>query len=157
MPALLEIHDSRTMRPPTASVVLVVDDDDPVRQSLCELLESAGIPVAGFSSGRELLDSELLSAPGCLILDVRMPGLGGVALQERLVARGDTKPIIFLTGGEVKLPWGVPNAGAALLTKPVRGQALIDAVTAALVTDARRRTQRRPATAARRNGEGVSR
>lgn len=133
-------------------VVLVVDDDEPVRQALCELLESAGIAFAGFGCAREVLDSELLCAPGCLILDVRMPGLGGLALGEHLAAQGETKPIIFLTGGEVQLPLEVLRGGAVLLTKPAQGQAVLDAVIAAVAADALQRTARRPAFAADRAG-----
>jgi FixJ family two-component response regulator len=161
MPALLKIHSSRETparaAPPGSAarvgerpaaeaasltpVVLVVDDDDAVREALCELLESVGIAAAGFGAARDLLESELLLAPGCLILDVRMPGESGLDLQHLLVASGNPKPIIFLTGhGDIPMTVQAMKAGAIdFLTKPVRDQTLLDAVIAAIAADARRR------------------
>lgn len=122
-------------------VVLVVDDDDDVRSSLCELLESVGIAAVGFGAANRLLETDLLDAPGCLILDVRMPGLSGLALQEQLIARGDGKPIIFLTGhGDIPMTAKAMKAGAVdFLTKPVRDQTLLDAVAQALSADVKQR------------------
>ncbi|MEJ2817449.1 response regulator transcription factor [Caulobacter sp. CCG-8] len=126
-------------------VVLVVDDDDEVRASLCELLESVGIAAVGFAAANRLLETDLLDAPGCLILDVRMPGLSGLAFQEQLIARGVGKPIIFLTGhGDIPMTAKAMKAGAAdFLTKPVRDQTLLDAVTLALAADVRQRAENR--------------
>jgi FixJ family two-component response regulator len=151
MPALLKIDTYRNgpallagANPDhQAPVVLVVDDDDEVRASLCELLESVGIAAIGLGAARDLFESELLDAPGCLILDVRMPGLSGLALQEQLKARGDGKPIIFLTGhGDIPMTAQAMKAGAVdFLTKPVRDQTLLDAVAIALAADARQRAE----------------
>lgn len=140
-----EVNDARR-----APVVVVVDDDDDVREALCELLESVGIAAVGFGAAQALLESELLHAPGCLILDVRMPGLGGLALQEQLIARGEAKPIIFLTGhGDIPMTAKAMKAGAVdFLTKPVRDQTLLDAVALALAADVE---QRAGALARRRN------
>ncbi len=137
---------------PPAPTVLVVDDDDDVRGSLCDLLESVGMRAIGFSTGHELLASDLLEGPGCLILDVRMPGLGGLALQTRLAASGRPKPIIFVTGhGDIPMTAQAMKAGAVdFLTKPVRDQTLLDAVNAALLLDEKTRAQ---ALASKRNAD----
>jgi len=128
---------------PSDPTVLVVDDDDEVRQSLCDLLESVGMRAVGFGAGDELLESDLLDGPGCVILDVRMPGLGGLALQARLAASGRPKPVIFVTGhGDIPMTAQAMKAGAVdFLTKPVRDQTLLDAVNAALLLDEKTRFQ----------------
>src|SRR5262245_27970984 len=79
-------------------LVLIVDDDERIRTALQELMLSVGIDSACFASTRELLDTDLPDRPGCLILDVRMPGSSGLDLQNHLVMSEDAKPIIFLTG-----------------------------------------------------------
>lgn len=118
-------------------VVLIVDDDEAVRSALRELLFSVGLDATCFASTRELLDAELPPRPGCLILDVRMPGLSGLDLQQQLASSGNTKPIIFLTGhGDIPMTVKAMKAGAVdFLTKPVRDQALLDAVTAGIERD----------------------
>ncbi len=134
------------------SVVLVVDDDLAVREGLSELIASIGLTPICFSSTQDLLASGSLDQPGCLILDVRMPGASGLDLQHRLAASGNTKPIIFLTGhGDIPMTVQAMKAGAVdFLTKPVRDQALVDAIIAALELD---RSQRAKSTVARRNAE----
>jgi len=133
--------------PPSSSdeepIVLVVDDDDEVRASVCELLASVGILAMGLGSAERLFDSDQLGKPGCLILDVRMPGVSGLALQEQLIARGEGKPIIFLTGhGDIPMTAKAMKAGAIdFLTKPVRDQTLLDAVSLALAADVRQRAE----------------
>lgn len=124
-------------------IVIIVDDDAPVREALSELILSAGFQPVCFASTRELLDAEALDSPGCLILDVRMPGASGLDLQHRLVTSGNPKPIIFLTAhGDVPMTVQAMKAGAVdFLTKPVRDQTLIDAVNAAIVIDATRRAE----------------
>lgn len=130
--------------PPAANaepLVIVVDDDEAVRQALCELLASVGIQAAGFASTRELLDAEVLDRPGCMILDVRMPGLSGLDFQSQLAANGIPASIIFLTGhGDIPMTVQAMKAGAVeFLTKPVRDQTLLDAVNKAIATDQARR------------------
>jgi FixJ family two-component response regulator len=124
-------------------IVIIVDDDSAVREALSELILSAGFQMACFASTRELLDGDVLDSPGCLILDVRMPGASGLDLQHHLVANGNAKPIIFLTGhGDVPMTVQAMKAGAVdFLTKPVRDQTLIDAVNAAIAIDAARRVE----------------
>ena len=79
-------------------LVIVVDDDEAVREGLYELILSAGFQPASFASTKELLEADVIDRPGCLILDVRMPGVSGLDLQHYLARNGNPKPIIFLTG-----------------------------------------------------------
>jgi FixJ family two-component response regulator len=106
---------------------------------------SVGIDSIGFESTRELLDSELPDRPGCLILDVRMPGSSGLDLQNRLAASENAKPIIFLTGhGDIPMTVRAMKAGAVdFLTKPVRDQTLLDAVAAGIARDVEQRASAR--------------
>jgi len=122
-------------------LVLIVDDDAAVRTSLEELMLSVGIDARGFGSTRELLDAELPERPGCLVLDVRMPGASGLDLQQHLAATGNAKPIVFLTGhGDIPMTVQAMKAGAVdFLTKPFRDQSLLDAVTAGIERDVARR------------------
>jgi FixJ family two-component response regulator len=124
-------------------IVLIVDDDGAVREALNELMQSAGLESAGFSSTRELLEANVLERPGCLILDVRMPGASGLDLQHHLATRGDRKPIVFLTGhGDIPMTVQAMKAGAVdFLTKPVRDQALLDAVIAGIDKDFAQRAE----------------
>src|SRR5690242_14762110 len=92
---------SETKRPRNESsqpLVIVVDDDAAVREAVQELMQSAGMECVSFASTRELLDTGVLDRPGCLVLDVRMPGSSGLDLQLHLTASGNPKPIVFLTG-----------------------------------------------------------
>ena len=124
-------------------LVIIVDDDAAVREALSELILSAGFQPVSFASTRELLDADVLDSPGCLILDVRMPGASGLHLQHELMQNGNRKPIIFLTGhGDIPMTVQAMKAGAVdFLTKPVRDQTLLDAVTAAIAADAARRAE----------------
>jgi FixJ family two-component response regulator len=124
-------------------VVIIVDDDMSVREALSELILSAGFRPVGFASTRELLDANVLDMPGCLILDVRMPGASGLELQHHLSRQGNPKPIIFLTGhGDIPMTVQAMKAGAVdFLTKPVRDQTLLDAVFTGIAVDAARRAE----------------
>ncbi|KRR28986.1 response regulator transcription factor [Bradyrhizobium retamae] len=133
--------DLETDRP----LVLIVDDDEDVRSALCELLLSVGIDACCFGSTQDLLSADLPERPGCLILDVRMPGASGLDLQQRLAATGNMRPIIFLTGhGDIAMTVQAMKAGAFdFLTKPVRDQTLLDAVAAGIEKDISQRTAAR--------------
>ncbi|MGO4833206.1 response regulator transcription factor, partial [Rhizobiaceae sp. 2RAB30] len=124
-------------------LVIIVDDDAAVREALSELILSAGFRPVCFASTRELLEGGVLDGPGCLILDVRMPGASGLDLQHHLAQNGNFKPIIFLTGhGDIPMTVQAMKAGAVdFLTKPVRDQTLLDAVTAAIAMDAAQRAE----------------
>ena len=126
-------------------LVLIVDDDEEVRFALRELLMSVGIDACSFGSTQELLRAELPDRPGCLILDVRLPGASGLDLQQHLAAKGNTRPIIFLTGhGDIAMTVQAMKAGAVdFLTKPVRDQTLLDAVGAAIDKDISQRAAAR--------------
>ena len=129
----------------TRPLVLIIDDDAAIRQSLHELLLSVGIDATCFASTREFLDAPVPDRPGCLILDVRMPGSSGLELQSQLASSGNTKPVIFLTGhGDVQMTVQAMRAGAIdFFTKPFRDQALIDAVNTAIEKDVSLRAEAR--------------
>ncbi len=118
-------------------LVIIVDDDAAVREAIQELMLSAGMTCASFASTRELLETDMLDRPGCLILDVRMPGSSGLDLQLHLAASGNPKPIVFLTGfGDIPMSVQAMKAGAIdFPTKPVRDQTLLDAVVAGIKRD----------------------
>ena len=132
-PAHLAVTEIMQARP----LVLVVDDDAAVRTSIEELMLSVGIDALGYGATRELLDAGVPERPGCLILDVRMPGSSGLDLQQHLAASGNPKPVIFLTGfGDIPMTVQAMKAGAVdFLTKPVRDQSLLDAVTVGIEKD----------------------
>ena len=111
-------------------VVYVVDDDPSVRKALERLLRSAGHDAVSFGSAADFLDFTGPAGPGCLILDIKMPGLSGLELQDRLVAKGISFPIIFITGhGTVPASVKAFKAGAMdFLQKPFRDGELLDAV-----------------------------
>jgi len=119
-------------------IVIIVDDDASVREALSELMQSAGLAAISFSSTHALLETGALDQPGCLILDVRMPGFSGLDLQRHLASSGNPKPVIFLTAhGDIPMTVQAMKAGAVdFLTKPVRDQTLLDAVNAAIEQDA---------------------
>jgi FixJ family two-component response regulator len=111
-------------------LVIIVDDDEKVREALSELLASVGLETACFGSARELLGASLPERPSCLVLDVRLPGISGLEFQHHLASSGKAKPIVFLTGhGDIPMSVQAMKAGAVdFLTKPVRDQTLIDAI-----------------------------
>jgi RNA polymerase sigma factor (sigma-70 family) len=127
---------------PVTPVIHVVDDDADVRDAVSRVLRSAGYEVETYATAQQLLDRlPDNSEPGCLLLDVRIPGLSGPDLQDRLVARGSLLPIIFLTGnGDIPTSVQTIKAGAEdFLTKPVSGATLIDAIERALAHQRERR------------------
>jgi FixJ family two-component response regulator len=121
----------------TEPIVYVVDDDASVRRSTERLMRSAGLKVLSFASAQEFLKHPRTDGPACLVLDVRMPGLSGMDLQNELVNSGVDVPIIFMTGhGDIPMTVRALKAGAVeFLTKPVRKQQLLDAVQAAIERD----------------------
>ncbi len=125
-------------------VIHVVDDDAGVRKGLARLLEAAGYEVRCHASAGEFLIAETGDTPGCVLLDVRMPGPSGLDLQDALAKRGEPLPIVFLTGhGDIPMSVRALKAGAVdFLTKPVDRPTLLAAVDAALAQDAARRAER---------------
>lgn len=126
------------MREPT---VFIVDDDEAYRDSLMELVASVGLPGECFASAQEFLERHDARHPGCLVLDVRMARLSGIALQARLKAAGATIPIVFISGhGDIQMAVAALKRGAVdFVEKPYREQQLLDAINEALVQDAEQR------------------
>jgi len=122
-------------------VVFVVDDDASVRQALDDLFRSVGLRVQAFGSATEFLQSTLPDVPGCLVLDIRLPGLSGLDFQTELTKAGTNIPIIFITGhGDIPMSVRAMKAGAVeFLTKPFREQDMLDAIRVALERDRGRR------------------
>ena len=116
------------------ATVFVVDDDDAVRDSLRDLLDSVGLPVETFESARSFLTTYQLGKAGCLVLDIRMPGMSGLELQDRLNERGSRLPIVFITGhGDVPMAVAAMKRGAVdFIQKPFRDQELLDRINLAL-------------------------
>jgi FixJ family two-component response regulator len=132
------------------ATVFVVDDDPSVRRSTERLVRSMGFDVRSFASASEFLGQARVQGPACLVLDVRLPGLGGLDLQGELARAGVPIPIIFITGhGSIPMTVRAMKAGAVeFLTKPVRPRDLLAAIRAAIERD--RASQR-----ARREAEGL--
>jgi two-component system, LuxR family, response regulator FixJ len=118
-------------------VVFIVDDDEAVRSSLRLLLKSVGLVPSALASAREFLEKYDPAQPGCLVLDVRMPEMSGLELQEQLNLKGAVLPVIFITGhGDVPMAVEAMQAGACdFLQKPFRDQDLIDRIQRALDKD----------------------
>jgi FixJ family two-component response regulator len=123
------------------SVVFVVDDDTSMRGALENLIGSVGLEVRAFASPQEFLRAERPDAPGCLVLDVRLPGKSGLAFHEDLVKAGIALPVIFITGhGDIPMSVRAMKAGAVeFLAKPFHDQEMLDAIHAALERDRARR------------------
>jgi FixJ family two-component response regulator len=116
------------------AVVFVVDDDADTRESLRSLIRSVGMEAYAFGSAQEFLQSKRPDAPGCLVLDVRLPGESGLDLQHELAKSNIHLPIIFITGyGDIPMTVKAMKAGAVeFLSKPFRGQDLLDATRLAI-------------------------
>ena len=126
------------------AMVFVVDDDVGTRESLKNLIRSVGLRVEAFASAQDFLRSTRPDVPGCLVLDVRLPGLSGLDLQKRMAEAELEIPIVFITGhGDIPMSVRAMKAGAVeFLTKPFRDQELLDAIQQALERDRNAREQR---------------
>ncbi|SFV05536.1 Two-component response regulator, FixJ family, consists of REC and HTH domains [Methylobacterium sp. 174MFSha1.1] len=127
----------------TAPLVVIVEDDEGIREGLQDLLRSVGLDAIAFGSTADLLAASLPDRPGCLVLDVRLPGTSGLDLQAKLAAMGSRLPIIFMTGhGDIPMSVRAMKAGALdFLTKPFRDQDMLDAIAVAVERDKARRTE----------------
>jgi FixJ family two-component response regulator len=129
----------------TDVIVFVVDDDSSIREAIKSLVTLSGLRVETFGTAQEFLQSKRPDLPGCVVLDVELPGLSGLDLQRELAAHGIKLPIIFITGyGDIPMSVRAMKAGATeFLTKPFRDQDLLDAIQEALERDraARRHSQ----------------
>ena len=139
-------------------VVFVIDDDASLRASIADLFASVGLRVEAFGSPAEFLRSKLPDVPGCLVLDVRLPGLSGLDFQADLAKANVQLPVIFITGhGDIPMTVRAMKAGAVeFLTKPFRDQDLLDAVQRALKLDRIRREERRSADELRARFESLT-
>jgi two-component system, LuxR family, response regulator FixJ len=119
------------------ATVFIVDDDEAIRSSLKLLLKTLGLPAIAYGSAQEFLAAFDPQRPGCLVLDIRMPGMSGLELQQALNARGALLPVIFITGhGDVPMAVEAMREGAMdFLQKPFRDQDLIDRINKALERD----------------------
>jgi FixJ family two-component response regulator len=126
------------------AMVFVVDDDVGTRESLKNLIRSVGLRVEVFASAQDFLRSTRPDVPGCLVLDVRLPGLSGLDLQKRMAEVELEIPIVFISGhGDIPMSVRAMKAGAVeFLTKPFREQDLLDAIQQALERDRDAREQR---------------
>jgi FixJ family two-component response regulator len=125
------------------ATVAVIDDDPDIREALRGLLRSVGLGVELFGSVQEFLGTARLDRPGCLVLDVRLPGRSGLDLQEELAKADIHLPVIFISGhADVPMSVRAMKAGAVeFLTKPVRDQDLLDAIQLAIAKDRARRNE----------------
>jgi FixJ family two-component response regulator len=128
---------------PDRPLVVVVDDDASVRAALDSLLRSMDLDTRLYAAPAELLEARLPDVPGCVILDVRLPGVNGLDLQDQLARLGVERPVIFMTGhGDIPMTVRAMKAGAVdFLAKPFRDQDMLDAVMAAIERDRRRRDE----------------
>jgi FixJ family two-component response regulator len=133
--------DTSKTAPANEKQVFIIDDDAAIRSSLSSLLRSVGLQATTFSSAAEFLSSNKPDVPSCLVLDVRLPGIGGIEFQAELAKANIRLPIIFITGhGDIPMTVRAMKGGAVeFLTKPFRDQDLLDAVRVGLDRDGERR------------------
>ena len=124
-------------------LIYLVDDDVSVREGVADLLRSVGLRVEAFASPKEFLDRKRSDAPGCLILDIRLPGPSGLELQRMLTSSDSQLPIIFISAhGDIPMTVRAIKSGAIeFLTKPLNDQQLLDAVHAGIERDRARRQE----------------
>jgi FixJ family two-component response regulator len=125
------------------AVVFVIDDDPSMRSALEDLVSTVDLEVRVFASPQEFLQSKPPDAPGCLVLDIRLPGMSGLTFQQELTKEGLGLPVIFITGhGDIPMSVRAMKAGAVeFLTKPFHDQDLLDAIHSAIERDRKRRRE----------------
>ncbi len=133
----------KLQREPSEPVVFIVDDDLSMREALVDLFRSMKFDAQAFESAAALMEVASFNRPGCIVLDVRLPGLSGLDFQTQLERLGSKMPIVFMTGfGDIPMSVRAMKAGAVdFLTKPFKDQDILDAVAAAMERDAARRRQ----------------
>jgi FixJ family two-component response regulator len=144
--------------PIDAPVVFVVDDDAAMLRALTRLIAASGLEARPFSSPATFLDKHDARVPGCAVIDIAMPGLNGLELQERMIERGSHRPIIFLTGyGDVPTSVRAMKAGAVdFLMKPVDEEVLLSAIAVAIEEDAATRREQAELEALRQHYAGLT-
>ncbi len=152
--------DGRTVGHQEASppLVVIVDDDESVRETLEDLFRSVGLGVVSYSCSREFLQQDIPTEASCIVLDVRMPEESGLELQERLVSSGPCPPIVFITGhADVPMTVRAMKSGAInFLSKPFRDQELLDAVWEAVRFHSQNRTANRDVAKLRKLAESLT-
>jgi FixJ family two-component response regulator len=140
----VHVGDREQSAVPRGPIVRVVDDDRSFLRAVSRRLEAAGFAVEAYESAEAFL-AHLTDAPGCAVVDLRMPGVGGLELQDTLTRAREPMPVIFLTGhGDVRSSVRAMKHGAMdFLTKPVGGEELIEAVRRAIAADVASRVERR--------------
>ena len=140
------------------SVVRVVDDEESVRRSLSGLLESVGLRVRAYGSAQDFLAFDSPDTPGCLVLDLHLPGMSGLDLQRQLAGSGRALPVIFLTGlADIPTAVDAMKGGAVeFLTKPLNAPALLDAVGHAIEKDREARAERKSLDELRRRYDSLT-
>jgi FixJ family two-component response regulator len=125
------------------AIVFVIDDDPSMRLALEDLVSTVGLEVRVFGAPQDFLQSKPPDAPGCLVLDVRLPGMSGLTFHQELAKEGLAMPVIFITGhGDIPMSVRAMKAGAVeFLTKPFHDQDLLDAIHAAIERDRKRRRE----------------
>jgi FixJ family two-component response regulator len=133
------------MTSPESAVVFIVDDDDRMRAAMQRLLKTVGLQAQPFATPQQFLQHKLPDAASCLVLDVRLPGMSGLELQDKLIESGADIPIIFITShGDIPMTVKAMKSGAVeFLTKPFRDQDLVDAIQHALAKNRSARQQRK--------------
>ncbi|WBL75377.1 response regulator transcription factor [Bradyrhizobium xenonodulans] len=139
-------------------IVFIVDDDASMRRALTNLFESVGLRVEAFGSALQLLQAKPPQVPSCLVLDIRLPGVSGLDLQNDLAKANIHTPVIFITGhGDIPMTVRAMKSGAIdFLTKPVRDQDILDAVQAAIERDRKRRDLNKTVSNVRSRFESLS-
>ena len=139
-------------------IVVVIDDDASVREAIQGLMRSVGIPVRTHGSVDDFFAVGAPTGPGCLVLDVRMPGQSGLDLQDSLARAGIKAPVIFITGyGDIPMSVRAMKGGAVeFLSKPFRDQELLDAIQHAIEIDRTRWRRKTQSDAVRQNFEGLT-
>lgn len=125
-----------------SAVVHIVDDDESLRRALDRLFRSVGLETRSHGSAQDFIHAPRLDAPGCIVLDVRLPGMSGIEFQEQLANLGIRLPVVLMTGhGDIPMSVRAMKAGAIdFLSKPFRDQDMLDAVAAAINRDCERRS-----------------
>jgi FixJ family two-component response regulator len=136
----------------------VVDDDNGFRTAICRLLRAAGFEIRSYASAGDYLLGEEDEAPGCVLLDLRMPGPDGLSLQDAIARRANPLPVVFLTAhGDIETTVKAMKNGAEdFLTKPVKREALLSAIHSAVARDSNRRAAREVMVDSRRRYEALS-
>jgi FixJ family two-component response regulator len=132
----------RALKMDAEAVIHIIDDDESLRDALASLFRSVGLKIHSYGSARDFIDAPRLDAPGCIVLDVRLPGMSGIDFQSRLIDLGILLPVVLMTGhGDIPMSVRAMKAGAIdFLAKPFRDQDMLDAVAAAIERDLARRS-----------------